>query len=89
VIGSVIHTKHDHGADIGPERLRARAALRIGGEPIHVAMAALRDETLKPLFRFRNGIRRSDAEAVEAMVARGIAQRALDRDGIGQKSRLA
>jgi hypothetical protein len=52
-------------------------------------MAALRDKTLKPLFRFRNGIRRSDAQAIEAVFARGIRERALDRGRIGQKSRSA
>jgi hypothetical protein len=49
----------------------------------------LRNETLKALFRLRNGIRRCDAQPIEAVFARGVYQRAFDRRRIGQKSRLA
>jgi hypothetical protein len=52
-------------------------------------MAAVGNETLEALFRFRNGIRCCDADAIETVFARGIGQRAPDRGGVGQKSRLA
>jgi hypothetical protein len=52
-------------------------------------VAAFGDESLEALFRFGNGIRRRDADMVEAVFARGFLKRAFDRGGIAQKSRSA
>jgi len=48
-----------------------------GGEELRETFACL-----------RAGPRRSDADGVEAVAARGLGQRRFQRDGIGQKSRL-
>jgi hypothetical protein len=42
-------------------------------------MAAFGKETLQPLLRLRNGIRRGDADAIEAMLARRFDEGVLDR----------
>jgi hypothetical protein len=52
-------------------------------------MPAFGDESLEALAHLRDGIGPRNAEGVEAVRARGIGERGLDRGGIGQKSRLA
>ena len=52
-------------------------------------MATVGDESLEALLRFGDGIRRRDAEVVEAVRARDFRQRGFDRGGIAQKSRSA
>jgi hypothetical protein len=45
------------------------------------------EKLLEPLLRQRNGVRRGDADGGEAVCARGVDERGLDRVRIGQKSR--
>jgi len=45
-------------------------------------MCALGQELLEPRLGVRRGVRRRDADGVEAMLARGLDQRCLERDGI-------
>jgi hypothetical protein len=52
-------------------------------------MGAVREEAVEPAGRFRDGVRTRDADRVEAVPARGVCQRALQRGRIVQKSRSA
>jgi hypothetical protein len=66
-----------------------RIAAARGGRrhPLHVAMGAFGQELVQPLRRLRDRIRPRDADHVEAMVARGLHERRLERCAIAQKSR--
>jgi hypothetical protein len=48
---------------------------------------SLGEKLFEPFFRERNGVRRGDADGGEAVRARGVDERGLDRVRIGQKSR--
>jgi hypothetical protein len=52
-------------------------------------VGALGQEMLQPFQRLRDGVRPRDADDVEAVVARGLYERGLERYRIGQKSRSA
>ena len=54
------------GADVGPQHARIGAALRPGGKPVHVAVAAGLDKGVEMVARVadRGGV--GDADAVEA-----------------------
>jgi hypothetical protein len=52
-------------------------------------MAAFGKEAFQPLLRLRNGIRRCDADTIEAVRTRSFNEGVLDRCRIGQKSRSA
>ncbi len=55
--------------------------------PRHVAVAAFGEELAQPIERERDGIGTGHADDVEALRARRIRQRGLQRRGIAQKSR--
>jgi hypothetical protein len=50
-------------------------------------VAALRDEGVEPFASFGNGVRRRDAERVEAVLSRLFGDQPLQFCAIGQKSR--
>ena len=63
-----------------------RSALR--RHPVHVAVRAVGEEAAQPLGGLRDGVRPRDADGVEAVRARGVGERGLER-GRRQKSRSA
>ena len=56
---------------------------------VHVAVAAFGEELAQPLERERDGIGTRHADDVEALRARRIGERGLQRRGVVQKSRSA
>jgi len=52
-------------------------------------MGAVGEEFCEPLGRLRDGIRPRDADDVEALRARFVAERLFQRACVGQKSRSA
>ena len=70
-----------------PQRPRIGAAFRRGFHPDHVAVRALGEELLQPLFGQWRRIRPRDADHVEAAGAGGLDQRRFEAGGLAQKSR--
>ena len=56
--------------------------------PVHVAVGAGGEEVAQPLGRVRDRVRPRDTDHIEALRARGLGKRRLER-GRAQKSRLA
>ncbi len=86
-VGPVVHAEHDDGAHLRPQRARIAAPCRGRFHPLHVAVAAVGQELAQPVERKRDGIGTGHADDVEALRARRIRERGLQRRGIAQKSR--
>ena len=56
---------------------------------MHVAVGTLGQKLLQARRRLRNRVGRADTDDIEAVFARGIDERGLQRCRIGQKSRSA
>ncbi|MGY4366897.1 hypothetical protein ACVW1A_002962 [Bradyrhizobium sp. LB1.3] len=88
LVRAVIDAEHDDAAHVLPQPARIDPALRLCGEPVHVAMAARCDEFEEMFSGAVDRARFSDADAVEAKRACLVCKRRLQFDRIGvQKSR--
>ena len=92
LIGPVIHAQHDDRAHVGPQRARIGAALRMRGEPVHVAMRAGREEIAKVPAGISEHAGSGDADAIESQRAgfaceRGFQVGGSERCVRAQKSR--
>ena len=72
-----------------PQRARIAAPGRGRRHPVHVAVSAVGQKAPQPLGRLRNRVGPRDADDVEAVCARGLGERRLERRRIVQKSRSA
>ena len=87
-IRAVIDAEHDDRAHVRPQHAGIAAPVGVFRHPVHVAVGAGGEEVAQPLGRVRDRVRPRDTDRVEALRARGLGERRLER-GRGQKSRLA
>lgn len=76
-IRSIIDPEHHDGAYVRPQHARIGAALRVGREPVHVAMRARFDEGVKMTTRVADAVGRGYTEPIEA-----------ERAGFGRERQL-
>ena len=65
-VGCVSHRERDDGPRLGPERRRFPAPVRLGGQPVHLAMQSFVDESREIVANLRGEMDGCDSDRIEA-----------------------